>query len=591
MGDMRSQMQRIKAQLDTQPRGTAKPQDRPAHQRAARPAPAFLDAQRKAAAQAPTPMTPAAVPTKPAPQPAVGKGLGQGEPRKGPQSVRGSPWPTPKPPPQRVVVAQPCRPAPSALVARQPPPPVSPPPPAPAPVPTAFRSLPRKVLTRQPLFRQPADWVAAGQHTQRTPAGHRGAVDIYIGLDFGTSFTKAAVGFMDKIFPVTWEGVSQCTPSHLLPSEYTRLNDGTLHLGQHPAAMLQQVQADLKLPFLNPALAETSISPAATFLALVLQYIRAWVFHHHGNKLGPSGIRWQVNIGSPSNGPDDRRLVRAYRRLLGTAWLRSLKLGWPARDAADLALWAEGQPLPDLLDLQVHAEFVAQMAGYMQSPKRQRGLHALVDVGGGTLDVVTFIVHQVDDEDTFPFLVSRVQALGTHGLLQNRLVGADAAMALGVLDGLAPIPTAPVFADRHGIPPAQVADRDTVYREALCRVIAGVFELTKNRRYRLSNAWTTGVRTFFTGGGCSVDLYQQALRTARVPSQQGLHLMPLPPHGRLDGFGGGVDDYQRISVACGLAQDSFTLGRIVPASEVEDDTPELRTAARGRPDRDDLYPK
>jgi len=122
-------------------------------------------------------------------------------------------------------------------------------------------------------------------------------------------------------------------------------------------------------------------------------------------------------------------------------------------------------------------------------------------------------------------------------------------------------------------------------------VIKSVFDITKSRRYRLSDAWRTGIRTFFTGGGALFDLYREALKTTPVPSTQGLHLMPLPPHKNLDGFTGGVHEYQRISVACGLAQDAFTLGRIVPAKEVEDDRPVVPTYRSSRPDRDDLYPK
>ena len=79
--------------------------------------------------------------------------------------------------------------------------------------------------------------------------------------------------------------------------------------------------------------------------------------------------------------------------------------------------------------------------------------------------------------------------------------------------------------------------------------------------------------------------------TAKVPSEKGLQLMPLPSHKNLDGFAGGPDEYQRISVACGLAQDAFTLGRIVPAKEVEDDRAVVPESGSARLDRDDLYPK
>ena len=122
-------------------------------------------------------------------------------------------------------------------------------------------------------------------------------------------------------------------------------------------------------------------------------------------------------------------------------------------------------------------------------------------------------------------------------------------------------------------------------------MVKSVFDTTKARRYRLSDAWQTRVRTFFTGGGSSTTLCKEALATAKVPSAKGLQVMPLPVHRNLDGFSGATEDYQRISVACGLAQDAFTLGRIVPAKEVNDDVSPTWTAETARPDRDDLYPK
>lgn len=463
--------------------------------------------------------------------------------------------------------------------------------PQPAPVPTVYRPLPQMGLTRRDRFLRPEAWVAAGGKMQYLDSGHRGAVDIYIGLDFGTSFTKAAIGFKDKIYPVSWSGMSKTFPDYLLPSEYTEFDDGSLFVGQHPDADASRIRRDLKLPFLNPAVSTSSITAASTFIALVLRYIRAWVYQYHGATLGASRLRWQLNIGAPSTGPDDARLVHAYRTLAAMAWKRSIECDVTRLAQVEWVPWREGDQLQDLVDLQVHAEFVAQMAGYMQSPQRQRGLHALVDVGGGSLDVVTFIVHRVEEEDTFPFLVPQVHPLGTHGILQNRLVGGESANGTGVIDGLAPVPSVGDFAKATRLSETHVSARDTLYEEKFRAVVKSVFNTTKARRYRLSDAWQTGVRTFFTGGGSGTQLCHDALHTASVPSAKGLHVMPLPAHRNLDGFSGAPEDYQRISVACGLAQDAFALGRIVPANEVDDDVAPTWTTATARPDRDDLYPK
>jgi hypothetical protein len=215
----------------------------------------------------------------------------------------------------------------------------------------------------------------------------------------------------------------------------------------------------------------------------------------------------------------------------------------------------------------------------------------LVDVGGGTLDVVTFIVHRVEEEDTFPFLVPQVHSLGTHGLIQNRLLGLTEDLQLSTVDELAPIDVAPAFARATGIPVAHVNSRDALFRAEVMKVIKSVFDTTKSRRYRLSDAWHTGVRTFFTGGGSRLDFYLDALRATPIPSARSLQLMALPPHKNLEGFSGAASEYQRVSVACGLAQDAFTLGRIIPAREVEDDHALVPTYRESRPDRDELYPK
>ena len=67
-----------------------------------------------------------------------------------------------------------------------------------------------------------------------------------------------------------------------------------------------------------------------------------------------------------------------------------------------------------------------------------------------------------------------------------------------------------------------------------------------------------------------------------------MNLMSLPKHPKLAEFGGATVDYQRVSVACGLAQDSYSLGLLIPAGEVEDDDSETFHMAE-RLDRDELY--
>src|SRR5690606_40090411 len=68
-------------------------------------------------------------------------------------------------------------------------------------------------------------------------------------------------------------------------------------------------------------------------------------------------------------------------------------------------------------------EFVAQIAGYLRSTRVREGLHALVDIGSGTLDVATFnVVLPLDEGDlpTIPIFFSDIKPLGTHFLSRHR---------------------------------------------------------------------------------------------------------------------------------------------------------------------------
>lgn len=462
----------------------------------------------------------------------------------------------------------------------------------PPPVPTSIRAL-RKVSTeRQKFFREPADWIAEGAKTQLPGVPAKPSIDVMIGIDFGTSYTKAAVGMQDKIYPVDWSGVVTCPEPLLLPSEYTALSDGRVFLGQRPGATSNEVKLDLKVPFINPGVSNESIAVAAIFLSQTLSYIRAWIYKFHRGKIGNTNIRWHVNLGVPCNGLEDTRLTSAYRRLGRTAWSLSQRGGdVTLGDAiAMVAASASEVNTTDLHALDVFPEFVAQMAGYVQSPQRRRGLHALADVGGGTLDVVTFIVHQVDDEDTFPFLIPEVKNLGTHMLNQNRMVGVLVDEGAQLPDELMPVLNTVAFAAATSVDPNHVKARDEVFCTHVSNVVKKVLATTKAKRYRRSEAWTSGLRTFLTGGGASVGAYSEAVKKGGLGCASHIELIPLPLHPRIADFHGDTQLYQRISVACGLAQDAFSLGRIIPAKDVEDDIA-TTGPARGRSDRDAVYAK
>jgi len=461
----------------------------------------------------------------------------------------------------------------------------------PSGVPKVFQIQSRINLTRQANFKFPDAWVSNGSRTQLPPPiQFGGAIDVFIGLDFGTSYTKAAVGLKDHIFVVDWHGVSAVADRYWLPSEYSIMANGSCQIGQAPDVPFDQVRQHLKQPLIDAAVSSVSLANAAVFLALVLRYIRAWVFLHHSDKIGGSSIRWMLNIGAPSNGLESERHRHAYMRMCSSAWSMSLsELEVPASYAGDLIKTWQPDVLPqDLIGLDVLPEFVAQIAGYVQSAQRQRGLHALVDVGGGTLDVVTFIVHERDGEDVFPFLVPEIRALGTQMLYQNRLVEAPEYEKAKLPDELQHVLNSSEYAKCVGLPEDHIVLRDNVFWAEVHSTVYRVLYRTKQTRYRLSEAWTKGLPVFLTGGGGSIEGYIKSVQSGGQHCAQVMKIMSLPKHPKLAEFSGNTNDYQRVSVACGLAQDAFSLGQLIPAGQVEDDGHAMPHVA-DQPDRDELY--
>jgi hypothetical protein len=462
------------------------------------------------------------------------------------------------------------------------------------PEPTGVLNLPRAMaLTRQGEFREPPSWMGKGLKTQARDDVRGRAVEAFIGLDFGTAYTKAAVGLLDKVFPVDWDGIACTTARYLLPSEYSALPTGRCWLGQHPQANPGDLISGLKQDFISGAIDDAAIRRAAVFLALVLQYVRAWVYEHHGPKLGARPIRWHLNVGVPCDGFEDDRRRRAYQHLMRLSWSLSLseaaKINYAA--AQRLAVHADSSLPMDLTEADAVPEFVAQLAGYAQSAQRRNGLHALVDIGGGTVDMVTFNVHHMDGDDVFPFFVPRVEPLGTFGLIANRLRGSGA-FQCAIDKPLSELTDVADFCAATGVSKEQAQLHDKSFFARVGSSFASVMLTTKQRRYRLAPEWREGVRTFVTGGGAHVPGYKAALANCSLPENVRLNWLDLPVHSKLDEFDAGAVDYQRISVACGLATNALSLGQVRPASEVDDDMPgQAMTRQRDRLSHEDLYPR
>lgn len=397
---------------------------------------------------------------------------------------------------------------------------------------------------------------------------------VSIGLDFGTGYTKACVRFAGKTYVVDWSDAVVTGAFHILPGFVSVFGDGICALGRAAGAV--QILKNFKHPLLLETSQPADEQKASVFLALVLRYIRLWVNKTLGLQIGRAPVYWELTMGAPARQAQDARILDAIRRVGTVAWIASVADG-PITEAAVAA--HSGRPAPTGLDqtvfIDVAPEFVAQIACYTQSPQRQPGLHLLVDVGAGTLDAVTFNVWPDDlhGGDKFPIFMSDVAPLGTHYALARRFSNLPHTMIPDAIDDGLGAMKVDEFSQAIACEPGLVEPQDALHSWDAALLINRVVYRTKQNRYRRSLAWETQLRTFFCGGGSRGTTFQKALEEAsrmrKLPFDRAY--LPVPSDSQIEFGNVSPEEFDRVSVAFGLAFGKDTLGNIVFESAIDDD--------------------
>lgn len=431
------------------------------------------------------------------------------------------------------------------------------------PLPTAKRSF---RLSNPDEFRAPDSWVALGAKTTLHSSGR--SFTVRMGIDFGTAFTKASIGYGDDIFIVDWAGIKDGAEKFTLPGEFSVLPDGSCVVGRAPGAT--RVATDLKLPFLEEHASRSALINATIFLSLIMRYIRGWWFHHHKGLIKTQAIEWNINLGAPTTPWQDGSIRQKYGMAAKAAWVMSCSDQAISFDQAVQIMDRASLTAPPV---EIVPEFVAQIASYTRSPQRQSDLHLLVDVGAGTVDVVTFNVHRDDKtgEDLFPIFWASVSNLGTHYLMSRRLHAFPQIRDEHWRDATT-VPSASEFSRTLGITVHDVVKTDSLHARDVALAISSVLQTTKQKRYRRSPNWQAGVRVFFCGGGSSCEAFEESISVASRLSGVPLPRLRLPLPSHLKAPSLPSDQFHRVSVAYGLGMDVFNLGQIRSSAEVENDS-------------------
>jgi len=441
------------------------------------------------------------------------------------------------------------------------------------------------------------EWSDVGRSLQHPEhRGERSApMAVRVGVDFGTAFTKVAIRAGVDLVPVEWSAVTgddSETGRYVVPGFVVRAPDGEFCWRRLTEA---DIRGNLKLPVIEMAGTDECPIPTVAYLALVIRYARAFLYRNAeiGRKLVGRSLRWELNIGCPTEPHENPKVVNVFRRIVRTAWLLAAEDRVAEQDV--VAAWSLADRAIDLeAEPGVVPEFVAQIAGYLGSPQVKEGLHALIDIGAATLDVATFNVVLRNDRASpprIPIFFSAVRPFGTHFLRHNRhsRLGLDLSW-----NDAAPVESSDDFGQRNGKPLDEVVEVDEEFVGQVVRCVIGVIDGTRTnaRGDPRSAAWREGLPIFVTGGGANCVLYRQAievvqrevrLRVSQKPgSSTHFRLIELNP---TSGNARQIEAGDRLTVALGLTEDAENIARVVPHRDIEPityGTPE-------RVDHTDLY--
>lgn len=348
-------------------------------------------------------------------------------------------------------------------------------------------------------------------------------LDLVIGLDFGTAFTKCVVRAPthpgEPTFAIPPGGNLQ-DDGLLSPSQVYRDRDGAYSLDPRPGTTrVENLKAPLIFRTERPPHWEDDV---VAFLALILRQVRGWMLRREQAFIEGRNVRWSLNMGLPAASHDDGVLEETFLRLGRLAWSVSTESG-PISGRSIQATRESGKT-PDAA-VEVIPEVAAAVTGYARSRQRRDGLHLLVDVGAGTFDACTFVLHDWDG-DRISILQASVTPIG---VLQHR--------------------------------------RDPSYVRVQARyAVENLLATTRSRRDPNSRNWYGELRYFLAGGGRSIPEYRSSIPSGGPPFFR--EVGPIEARSLKPTVSDAI--FRRLIVAWGLSYDSLNIGRIDKPHTIED---------------------
>ena len=247
---------------------------------------------------------------------------------------------------------------------------------------------------------------------------------INLGIDFGTSFTK--VCFRDTGAEVT--KVVPLSPNNppIIASVLAIDKKGRLSLessspGSSHAVKVRYLKMRLAGSTAQPALPvvtgvdlnspESVKALAAWFLASVVKLSQQWLLLNEADRFLNRTPLWSANIGVPVEHYDSE-LLGVFEEVLRVAWAWATTGQLPETVSDAVASYESALKEIEVSDFHAVPEIAAAVYSFVMSRSAVPGMYIYFDVGGGTLDGVSFHYSNMDGTKKIGFHSGKVAPLG-----------------------------------------------------------------------------------------------------------------------------------------------------------------------------------
>ena len=431
-------------------------------------------------------------------------------------------------------------------------------------------------------------------------------VDLVVGLDFGTSSTKAAYRELGstarKVIPIVFNHGLATYPPYCLPSvghlskegrllwgpdavrklEYESWSSGIRRLkvlvaGQQDTAFRDEGAAQAYNEYVARAgLDPTNYRPEhliAVAIAKQMHLVRRIL----GNSYPGVEIDIRFNVCVPIDQMERPGIMEVYHRINHVAdemYRSGAVEGWGDTELVDVAASGfEDASTQARADGRLFAmpEAMAEIASYLVSLEMGPGIHAVIDIGSGTTDLSIFnlVGPSQNDRDCYWYAARNVPRGA--GYVEAAVAGVLKATSAntGVITEAKVLQALSTAAPRTGI-------GDAIYDElhVIWNALRPTWVKAYGRHYKRESAWD-GIPVFACGGGARLLGVKKVFAKAWVPNFNDFTVRDLPVPDDYDDRKGSVP-FDRLSVAYGLTFLSPELGTFSLPADSPDHTPILR---------------